>query len=85
MGQWYHDMGPEMNEVVTMRQAHGSEFRTAPLWGVRLRTRYLHDGRAASYDEAIAAHGGEGSIIRDRYLALTSSDQADLRAFIDRL
>lgn len=80
-----HDMGPEMDEGVTMRQARGSEFRTAPLWGLRLRTRFLHDGRASTYDEAILAHGGEGSIIRDRYFSLQEEDKAKIRAFLSRL
>lgn len=80
-----HDMGPEMDEGVTMRQARGSEFRTAPLWGLRLRSRFLHDGRATTYDEAILAHGGEGAIIRDRYLSLQDEDKAKIRTFLSRL
>jgi CxxC motif-containing protein (DUF1111 family) len=80
-----HDMGPTMDEAVTMRQARGSEFRTAPLWGLRLRTRFLHDGRAASVHDAISAHGGEGQIIRDRYLALTEAEQNAVLAFLSKL
>ena len=45
--------------------ASGSEWRTAPLWGIGLvetvngHTRFLHDGRARNLTEAILWHGGE--------------------------
>jgi CxxC motif-containing protein (DUF1111 family) len=42
--------------------------------------RYLHDGRAATFDAAIRAHGGEAEGARDRYLALTESER---RALVD--
>lgn len=34
----------------------GDEFRTAPLWGLHLRSVFLHDGRAKTIDEAIRLH-----------------------------
>ena len=43
----------------------GQEWRTPPLWGIGLvetvngHTRFLHDGRARSLEEAILWHGGE--------------------------
>lgn len=80
-----HDMGPGLDEKIVMRQAQGSEFRTAPLWGLRVRTRLLHDGRATTVHEAIAAHGGEARIIRNRYLALHDWDQRALRRFLRSL
>ena len=33
--------------------------RTAPLWGVRLRTRLMHDGATVTLRDAILRHGGE--------------------------
>jgi CxxC motif-containing protein (DUF1111 family) len=80
-----HDMGAELDDQVTMRQAHGRDFRTAMLWGIRLRERFLHDGRASTVDEAILAHGGEAQIIRDRYTALLPDDRCALLHFLDRL
>ena len=35
------------------------EWRTPPLWGVADSAPYLHDGRAATLDEAIRLHGGQ--------------------------
>ncbi len=80
-----HDMGPGLDEQVTMRQAKGRDFRTAPLWGIRLRERFLHDGRASSIDEAIQAHGGEAQIIRERYMSLSKSHRHAVRKFLRRI
>ena len=68
-----------------MRQARGSDFRTAPLWGLRLRERFLHDGRARSVHQAIALHGGEASIIRDRYLRTAEWSRRALLSFLRTL
>jgi CxxC motif-containing protein (DUF1111 family) len=68
-----------------MRQARGRDFRTAPLWGIHLRTRFLHDGRADTIHEAIVEHGGEAQIIRDRYLALPGHERRALRKFVKNL
>ena len=50
-----HDMGPEMDDGLSMGVATGSEFRTAPLWGVKAVGPYLHDGRADTLQDAIKA------------------------------
>jgi CxxC motif-containing protein (DUF1111 family) len=42
------------------RHATGRDWRTAPLAGLRLRMRYLRDGRALTLRDAILVHGGEG-------------------------
>jgi CxxC motif-containing protein (DUF1111 family) len=65
--------------------AKGSEMRTAPLWGLRLRDRYLHDGRANTVDQAIRAHDGEAKIIRDRYNALPAASRQALLEFLRTL
>jgi cysteine-rich repeat protein len=54
-----HDMGPGLADGIEQEAASGREFRTAPLWGVRFSAPYLHDGRAATLEEAILAHDGE--------------------------
>ena len=33
--------------------------RTAPLWGLRFRTKLLHDGRTSDVATAIRSHGGQ--------------------------
>jgi len=49
--------------------------RTAPLWGLHHRTRFLHDGRAASITEAIQFHSGQAAAARNNFNALSTSDR----------
>jgi CxxC motif-containing protein (DUF1111 family) len=79
-----HDMGP-LGDGITQNQATGSLMRTAPLWGVRKLTTYLHDGRASSLDQAILAHDGQGKKARDRFAALSAGKKAWLFAFLNSL
>ena len=51
-----HDMGPGLADHVSQGQATGSEFRTAPLWGLGQRIFFLHDGRTMDLLAAIGAH-----------------------------
>ena len=76
-----HDMGDALASVCGAR-ATPSEWRTAPLWGLRMRDRLLHDGRAADPAQAIEAHGGEAASSRDAWRALPDGDRARLLAFL---
>ncbi|MHB1562363.1 MAG: di-heme oxidoredictase family protein, partial [Isosphaeraceae bacterium] len=53
-----------------------------PLWGLRDSAPYLHDGRAATIDEAIRLHGGEASASAQRYRQLTEREQVLLHGFL---
>jgi CxxC motif-containing protein (DUF1111 family) len=79
-----HDMGA-LGDGIGQAPATPSEMRTAPLWGARTRTSYLHDGRAGTLDAAIRDHDGEAAISRDRYIALPPDKQQDLEAFLETL
>jgi len=59
-----------------------SVWRTPPLWGVRDSAPYLHDGRAATLDEAIKWHGGEAEDSAARYRSMTANERRDLLAFV---
>jgi hypothetical protein len=80
-----HDLGPGLADGIEQGEASGSEFRTAPLAGVAFSAPYLHDGRAATLDHAIMAHGGEASRARDAFAALGPAERAQLRAFLNSL
>jgi CxxC motif-containing protein (DUF1111 family) len=79
-----HDMG-SLNDGIAQGGATGQEMRTAPLWGARVRTSFLHDGRAKSIADAILAHDGQGRAARDRFAALDERAQARLVAFLESL
>jgi len=79
-----HDMGPQLADIC-FGLAKPSEFRTEPLMGVRLATKFLHDGRAKTPEQAIEMHGGEGMRSRDLFEALPAADRAALLAFLKTL
>ena len=84
-----HDMGPELADGRPDGQATGTEWRTAPLWGLRVQsdftggeTFYMHDGRTTSLHEAILLHGGEAEASKNQYGRLRAESQAALQAFL---
>jgi len=76
-----HDMGRDLADIC-LGQATPSEFRTEPLMGLRLRTHFLHDGRAESIETAIRLHGGEATSARDRFNALSAEERQALLKFL---
>jgi CxxC motif-containing protein (DUF1111 family) len=62
-----------------------AEWRTPPLWGLRDSAPYLHDGRAATIEEAILLHGGEAGASVHRYRQLSPRDRAQLERFLNTL
>ena len=79
-----HDMG-SLGDGIVQSGAGQTEMRTAPLWGVRVMTRFLHDGQATTLSQAILAHAGQANGARSRFKNLPSSDQANLIAFLNSL
>jgi len=79
-----HDMG-KLGDGIAQEAAGPSEFRTAPLWGLRGSAPFLHDGRARTVDQAIRMHEGQGSVARDRYLALSPAERQQLLLFLNTL
>jgi CxxC motif-containing protein (DUF1111 family) len=62
-----------------------AEWRTPPLWGVADSAPYMHDGRAATLEEAIRAHTGQGTASATRYGKLAPYEQQQLIAFLNTL
>ena len=79
-----HDLGPALADVCG-RDASPSELRTAPLWGLRHRTRYLHDGRATDLTSAVSAHAGEAAAARDAFLSLPDEARRAVIRFLSSL
>jgi len=81
-----HDMGPGLADNLPEGSARGSEWRTPPLWGLaRQHGEFLHDGRAATIEEAVWWHDGEGAAARDHYKNLSQQQRNDLNAFLNGL
>jgi CxxC motif-containing protein (DUF1111 family) len=79
-----HDMG-SLGDGIEQGDATGSEMRTAPLWGLRVRNSFLHDGSATTIEDAILAHDGQGEDARNLFSALSSKDTEKLMAFLNSL
>jgi CxxC motif-containing protein (DUF1111 family) len=86
-----HDMGEGLADGRPLGDASGSEWRTAPLWGIGLtetvngHTFFLHDGRARNLTEAILWHGGEAEAARDAVVDATPEERKALVRFLESL
>ncbi|NNG17433.1 MAG: thiol oxidoreductase [Gemmatimonadales bacterium] len=84
-----HDMGDDLADNRPDGSANGREWRTAPLWGLRLMRQFLngdafllHDGRARTIEEAILLHGGEAQAARDGFAALGPGERTAVLDFV---
>lgn len=59
--------------------------RTARLWGVRARSRFLHDGRAGSIVEAITLHAGQAAGAARACQSLSAPPQQQLVDFLNTI
>jgi CxxC motif-containing protein (DUF1111 family) len=80
-----HDMGPALNDKLAQPGTTGGEWRTAPLWGLRYRKVYLHDGRASTLARAIELHAGEAKSSTAACGKLSPRDRERLFAFLNSL
>ena len=86
-----HDMGEDLADGLTVREASGSEWRPPPLWGLGLlpdvngHQNLLHDGRARGLEEAILWHGGEAQASLDAFMALDALDRDAVIEFLESL
>jgi CxxC motif-containing protein (DUF1111 family) len=78
-----HDVGT--GDGIEQGEAKGSEFRTAPLWGLSRRDRFMHDGGSKSIEDAILRHGGQAQNAVSGFGRLSSSDHDALLAFLGSL
>jgi CxxC motif-containing protein (DUF1111 family) len=62
-----------------------NKIRTAPLWGVRLQPRLMHDGASLTMRDAILRHQGEGAVETQNFQRLSKQDQDALIAFLSSL
>jgi CxxC motif-containing protein (DUF1111 family) len=82
-----HHMGT-LGDGISQGAAGPDEMRTAPLWGLRARSPFLHDGRADTITEAIQAHnapGAESAIIARRFEALPQAQQQQILDFLNSI
>jgi len=79
-----HDMG-SLVDGITSGTAGPTMMRTAPLWGLRAKSQFLHDGRAADIPSAIKLHDGQGKAAAKAFGALSAQQNSDLVNFLNTL
>ncbi len=62
-----------------------NKIRTAPLWGVRLHSRLMHDGASVTLLDAIQRHRGEAEHVTGKFEKLKPSEKEALLEFLRSL
>ena len=62
-----------------------NKIRTAPLWGVRMRPRLMHDGASLTFLDAIGRHRGEATTVTQKFDKLKRSEQEEIIEFLKSL
>ena len=77
-----HDVGTGDGIVQNGGVSTRNKVRTAPLWGLRARGRFMHDGLTFSVEDAIARHGGQAATARTNFNNQTAQNKRRLIAFL---
>lgn len=80
-----HDIGTGDGIVQNGGSSSRNKVRTAPLWGLHARTRFMHDFLSHSIDDAIQRHGNQADGARRAFNALSRTDQRRLMTFLRSL
>jgi CxxC motif-containing protein (DUF1111 family) len=80
-----HDVGTGDGIVQAGPQDTANKLRTAPLWGLRMRPRYMHDLRSLTLQNAIERHGGEAEEVTRIFRSLTEAQKQELFTFLNSL
>jgi CxxC motif-containing protein (DUF1111 family) len=83
-----HDLGQAAAGSILDDEFAASEWRTAPLIDLDpmgSKRRYLHDGRAATIEQAIMLHDGEARASREAFKRLADEDRRRLIKFLSQL
>jgi CxxC motif-containing protein (DUF1111 family) len=78
-----HDIGT--GDGIEQASGGPEEIRTPALWGLRFRRPLLHDGSAATIEEAVRRHAGEADLARRGFEQATQSERAALISFLKSL
>jgi CxxC motif-containing protein (DUF1111 family) len=80
-----HDIETGDGIVQTPPQDTANKLRTAALWGLRMRPRYMHDLRSLTLQDAIERHRGEAEHVTRHFRDLSPAEQQQLFTFLESL
>ncbi len=73
------------NLSIPAYESTANKMRTAPLWGVRLHSRLMHDGLSVTLLDAILRHRGEAEHVTDKFEKLKPSEKEAFLEFLRSL
>lgn len=77
-----HNIGTGDGIVQNAGQGSANQMRTAPLWGIRGRNRFMHEGLDITIFDSIQLHAGQATTSRNNFNLLSGGQQNDLIAFV---
>jgi CxxC motif-containing protein (DUF1111 family) len=80
-----HDVGTGDGIVQNGGPSTRNKLRTPPLWGVRTRSRLMHDGTSLTFTDAIRRHQREAAGVTSRFNRLSSAQKNQLLEFLRSL
>jgi CxxC motif-containing protein (DUF1111 family) len=80
-----HDVNTGDGIVQTPPADTANKLRTAPLWGLRERPRYMHDLHSLTLQNAIERHGGEAQEVTRVFRSLSDNDKQAIFSFLNSL
>jgi CxxC motif-containing protein (DUF1111 family) len=80
-----HNVGTGDGIVQNGGQATANKMRTSPLWGLRTKSRLMHDLLSLTRNDAILSHGGEATGVINNYRALSTTQKNQLITFLQSL
>jgi CxxC motif-containing protein (DUF1111 family) len=80
-----HDVGTGDGIVQVGPQDTAPKLRTPPLWGLRAKSRLMHDLKSLSSESAILRHGGEANTAQQAFKAMTPAEKNQLLTFLKSL
>jgi CxxC motif-containing protein (DUF1111 family) len=80
-----HDVGTGDGIVQNGGQSTANKMRTGPLWGLRFKSRLMHDLLTFTRNNAILRHGGEATGVTNNYRSLSNTQKNQLIAFLQSL
>jgi len=80
-----HDVGTGDGIVQNGGPGTRNKLRTPPLWGVRTRTRLMHDGNSITFERAILRHRGQAEPVTLFFRTLSQAQKNKLFAFLGSL
>jgi CxxC motif-containing protein (DUF1111 family) len=80
-----HDIDTGDGIVQAGPQDTANKLRTAALWGLRMKPRFMHDLKSLTLENAIERHQGEADRVERRFDELSPTQKQELFTFLNSL